>query len=134
MKKLLTLAVLSLFCSQALALSVIVHPSNAASLDQRAISKIFLGKLKEFPNGNKAVPISLSEGNKTQQAFVENVLKKSPNQLTAYWSKLLFTGKGQPPKQVGGDAEMIALIAANPNMIGFIEGAGDSSVKVIGSF
>ena len=134
MKKLILLFASMLFASQAFAVTVIVHPSNAASLDKSSISRIFLGKAKSFPGGGAAVPITLAEGSAGSDAFNSNVLNKSASQLKAYWSKLVFTGKGTPPKSVANDAEMIALISANPNMIGFIEGGGDGSVKVVAEF
>jgi len=63
------------------------------------------------------------------------VLKKSASQLKAYWSKLLFTGKGTPPKEIGSDAEMVSLVASNPNMIGFVDAAAvNDSVKVVTRF
>ena len=131
MKKLATLLLAGTFSFNALAVTVIVHPSNGDALDQAAISRIFLGKAKSFPSGGAAVPI-------TQEAaadeFNEKVLNKSASQLKAYWSKLVFTGKGTPPKEVSTDAEMIALIASNPNMIGFIQGEADGSVKTVATF
>lgn len=131
MKKLLLTLLLSVFASQAFAVNIIVHPSNSAALDKQSISRIYLGKAKSFPGGGQAVPI---ENSSNAAEFNSNVLNKSDSQLKAYWSKLIFTGKGQPPKKVGTDAEVIALIAANPNMIGFIAGEGDGSVKVVGQF
>ena len=134
MKKLITLLFASLFSMHTFAVTVIVHPSNAASLDKSSISRIFLGKAKSFPGGGQAVPINLAEGSTGSKDFNSKVLNKSASQLKAYWSKLVFTGKGTPPKAVGNDAEMIALISANPNMIGFIEGGGDGSIKVVATF
>lgn len=134
MKK-ITLSVLLLLASfTSSAVTVIVHPSNGAALDEKTISRIFLGKAKSFPGGIKAVPIALPEGSSGAADFNSKVLKKSASQLKAYWSKQVFTGKGQPPKAVDNDAEMIALISANPNMIGFLEGSPDGSVKAVASF
>ena len=124
----------SLFAFNALAASVIVHPSNGDTLDDSAISRIFLGKSKSFPGGEQAVPINMAEGAAITENFNDKVLNKSSSQLKAYWSKLVFTGKGTPPATTDSDAEMITLISANPNMIGYIEGSGDGSVKVVKSF
>lgn len=132
MKKLILAFFISSLVSQAFGDNVIVHPSNTASLDEKSISRIFLGKAKSFPGGGQAVPITLEDA--TADTFSKKVLNKSPVQLKAYWSKLLFTGKGQPPRVVKNDAEMIELVAANPNMIGFISGEGDGTVKVVSSF
>lgn len=134
MKYLLLLLFTCFFSINAMAVSVIVHPSNGAALDKSSISRIFLGKAKSFPGGGQAVPINLADGSAGSSDFNSKVLNKSASQLKAYWSKLVFTGKGTPPKSVSNDAEMIALISANPNMIGFIEGGGDGSVKVVASF
>ena len=134
MKKTLIAAVLTMASMNALAGSVIVHPSNAAALDNSSIKRIFLGKSKSFPGGSAAVPISLAEGSAGANTFNKGMLGKSASQLKSYWAKLVFTGKATPPKSVANDAEVLALIAANPNMIGYIEGAGDGSVKVVASY
>lgn len=114
------------------AVTVIVHPSNADAINNKDIKKIFLGKSKKFPGGNHAVPITSDSLN---DEFTKTVLKKSPGQVKAYWSKLIFTGKGQAPKFVDSDADVIELISKNPNMIGYVENSAVTpDVKVIGTF
>ncbi len=135
MKK--TLIVVSLFISQlAFAeVAVIVHPSNANALDEAAVSKIFLGREKSFADGKSVVPLSLAENSPASTAFNDAVLKKSSSQLKAYWSKLVFTGKGTPPKEVATDEEMIKLVATNPSVIGYVDASKvDASVKVAMKF
>ncbi|MCL2919096.1 substrate-binding domain-containing protein [Shewanella litorisediminis] len=113
---------------------VVVHPSNGVTMDSGDISRIYLGKLKTFPGGGPVVPLDLKEGSSTRTAFVDKVLGKSESQLKAYWSKLVFSGQGQPPKSVD-DAEMLNLVASNPNMIGFVDAANvNDTVKVIARF
>ncbi len=112
--------------------AVIVHPSNAATLDADAVSKLFLGREKSFPGGAAAVPLALSDDAAATAEFNDKILKKPSSQLKAYWSKLIFTGKGTPPKEIASDAEMVKLISSNPNMIGFVDAkAVDGSVKVV---
>lgn len=112
--------------------AVIVHPSNANALTVEQVSKIFLGRDKTFPDGSQAVPAALADGNAATEAFNSSVLKKSASQLKSYWSKLVFTGKGTPPKEFGSDAELIQLIGSNPNLIGYVDAAAvDASVKVV---
>lgn len=121
------------FCGSLCAeVAVIVHPSNANTLTVDQVSKIFLGRDKTFPDGSQAVPAALADGSAATAAFNTTVLKKSASQLKSYWSKLVFTGKGTPPKEVASDAELIKLIAANPNLIGYVDAAAvDASVKVV---
>jgi ABC-type phosphate transport system substrate-binding protein len=116
-------------------IAVVVHPSNASAIDSSAISRIFLGKLKSFDGGGQAVPINQESSTGATDEFNSKVLNKSGSQLKSYWSKLVFTGKGTPPKVVANDAEVISLISANPNLIGYIDAAAvTGTVKVIAKF
>ena len=134
MKK-LTIALSSILLSfNALAVNVVVHPSNADSLDENTISRIFLGKAKTFPGGASATPIDQAEGSAAAEEFNSKVLNRSSSQLKAYWSKLVFTGKGTPPKAVADDAAVIEMVSKNPGMIGYIQGDGGGAVKVVASF
>ena len=135
MKKLIAFSAALLFCSSAFSgVVVVVHPSNGDALDKKAISKIFLGKSKKFPSGADATPLNLDSG-ATSADFTKSVLGKSESQIKAYWSKLLFTGKGQAPQSVGSDAEVVDMISKNPSMIGYVsDGASTDGVKVLATF
>lgn len=123
-----------IFATQANALSVIVHPSNANALDESTINRIFVGKAKAFPDGSQAVPLNQPESSEATSLFNSKVLNKSSSQLKAYWSKLVFTGKGTPPKEVMSDAEVAQLVASNPNMIGYVTDTAGANVKVVATF
>lgn len=113
-------------------ISVITNPGNGASLTEKQISKIFLGKAKKFPGGVEAVPVDQAEGSAARTEFHENVTHKSSSQLKSYWSRIVFTGKGQPPKEVGSDAEVVSLVSRNPDMIGYVDSSAvNDSVKVV---
>lgn len=137
MKKLFSSLVVScamlmpLVCAAEVA--VIVHPSAGFdSLTEDDIARLFLGKSKSFPNGAQAVPINQNEGAAAREAFNVAVCKKNASQYKAYWSQLVFTGKGTPPKDGGDDAGVKALVAANANMIGYVDASAvDASVKVV---
>jgi ABC-type phosphate transport system substrate-binding protein len=116
--------------------AVIVSANNGnGAMDKATVAKIFLGKSKSFPDGSQAVPVDQNEGAAPREAFNGAVLGKSASQLKSYWSRLIFTGKGTPPKQSGDDAAVKALVANNPNIIGYIDASAvDSSVKVVHKF
>lgn len=113
--------------------AVIVHPSSSVSaLTEDDVARIFLGKSKSFPGGGQAVPFNQTEGSATRDKFNEAVCKKNASQYKAYWSQLVFTGKGTPPKDVGDDAAVKAQVASNPNGIGYVDSSlVDASVKVV---
>ncbi len=134
MKNVFLLACLLLSGIASAEIAVIVHPSNANALDKTAITRIYTGKAKSFPNGEQAVPVNQADG-PTTDAFNKSVLNKSTNQLRAYWSKLIFTGKGAPPKVVNSEAEVMELVSSNPNIIGYVDAASvNGSVKVVAKF
>jgi ABC-type phosphate transport system substrate-binding protein len=112
-------------------IAVIIHPDNAASLDKSSIQKIFLGKKKSFSTGEKAIPLN-NNNESILTVFNKEIVKKNKKQLKAYWSKLVFTGKGTPPQEADSDSEVIELISNNPNLIGYIDASNvNDSVKVI---
>lgn len=124
---------LAMFSSTVFAeVAVIVNQTNGASVSKADITAIFLGKVKKFSDGSVAVPIV--SGGATSDEFNGKLLGKTSSQLKSYWSKLVFTGKANPPKKVPADT-VVKLIKTNVNMIGFVDSAGvTADVKVVGTF
>lgn len=114
-------------------ISIIVHPKNPmASMTIKEVTRIYLGKQKTFSNGERVVPLDVDRELQLHKNFYHRVVKKSDAQLKSYWSRLVFTGKAQPPKAVLDSVEVMTLVAADPNMIGYIEtDQVDDSVKVV---
>lgn len=115
--------------------SVVVHPSNTSSISDKDVSRIYLGKMKSFNGGGEVVPISQETGAPSRSDFNTKLLRKSNSQLKAYWSKLVFTGKNTPPKEVIDDAAVLKLVSENPSMIGYVDSASvTADVKVVHTF
>lgn len=113
--------------------AIIVNSSVAVSeITSDQAADIFLGKVDSLPNGTKMVPIDQEDAEKIRTEFYSKVVKKDAAQLNAYWSRLIFTGKGEPPKKVADNAEVIALVKSNPNIIGYVDAAAvNNTVKVL---
>ncbi|MBR9727043.1 phosphate ABC transporter substrate-binding protein [Shewanella intestini] len=128
MKKLLTVLALSLTCvTGANAAVVVIGHTSAADITLDEAKRAFLGR-----GDASTVVYELSEGNPTRSEFHDAVTGRSDSQLKAFWSKQVFTGKGNPPATVTDATTMKATIAANPNAIGYIDEADvDGTVKVI---
>jgi len=111
--------------------AVIVHPSNAANVSQDDISKLFMGRAKTFNDGKEAQAVNLVESAAARADFDQKVLGRSSSQMKAYWSKLVFTGKGTPPKELSSEQEVLDFVAKNPAAIGYISAeAVNATVKV----
>jgi ABC-type phosphate transport system substrate-binding protein len=111
---------------------VVSAKSDIASLTGEQVSAIYLGKTDKFPSGSTALPLDQASGSAVRGSFYDKVTGKSEAQVKAAWSRLVFSGKGTPPKEVANSAEVKKLVSTNPNTIGYIEkSAVDSSVKVV---
>ncbi len=112
--------------------AVVSAKSHIGPLSKSQVADIFLGRVNRFPDGGIAIPIDQREGSDARNLFYEDYAGKSPAQIKAFWSKIVFTGRGQPPKSVANEGELKKLIAANPAAIGYIDAAQvDATVRVV---
>ncbi len=119
------LAVSTAFAAQAADIVAVGAPS-AAALTKDQLSDVYLGRTQTL------VPYDLPESSAVRTDFYKKLTGKDPAQIKALWSRLTFTGKGQPPKELGDAAAVKKAVAADPKAIGYIEkSAVDSSVKVL---
>lgn len=101
-------------------LAVIVSKkSNLNEITKKELSKIFLAKTKSLPTGEKAITVELIN-KKNQTKFYKTISKKNEKQLKKYWAKLIFTGRGQPPKKIKTIKELILFVQDNENAISYI--------------
>ncbi|HHH35203.1 MAG TPA: phosphate ABC transporter substrate-binding protein [Gammaproteobacteria bacterium] len=112
---------------------VIVSPdSSLDGLSKSQIKSVFLGKVKNLPNGEAAVPVNQAESSPVYDAFNQKVLGKSSAKVLQYWASRVFSGKGSPPEVVPDDKAVIEFVKSKKGAIGYIDSASaDDSVKVI---
>ncbi len=125
---------LSLGCSAAVSNVVVVvsAQSTVMVLSQSEIVDIFMGNTRVLPNGDKAMPIDQAEGSSIRDEFYAKFAGKSAAQMKAHWSRIIFTGRGHPPKEAALDGEAKKRIVDNPNAIGYLDPRlVDSSVRVL---
>jgi ABC-type phosphate transport system substrate-binding protein len=112
--------------------AVVSAESPVAALSKAQVADIFLGKATRFPDGTKAMPIDQAEGSAVRDEFYDKVAGKSAAQIKAYWSKIIFTGRGQPPPNVSDAVEMKKRLVENPAAIGYIDrDSVDESVRIV---
>ena len=112
--------------------TVVSARSSIVSLNARHVADIFLGKTSRFPDGTLAVPVDQQEDSPAREKFYAQLTGKSPAQVKAHWAKIIFTGRGQPPRQASTSTEAKRLVAENPNAIGYIDPSQvDGTVRVL---
>jgi ABC-type phosphate transport system substrate-binding protein len=125
---------LSLFANTNSIASVLVisNPKNELKLSKDEIKNIFLGKKKTFPDGNAAKPVDQTEDLPVRQEFYLKLADKTPAEIKAYWSDLIFSGYGSPPKSVGDNGAVKKFVQENENAVGYIDSKFlDSTVKTV---
>lgn len=114
-------------------LAIIVHPANSVTqINKSELSDLYLGRSEAFGNGLVAEPLEQSSQSPVRRHFIKAVLGMDEGALKSHWSKLMFSGKGQPPVTLADDAEIREAVATNRRAIGYInKNAVNGSVKVV---
>ncbi|MDB6061639.1 MAG: hypothetical protein JWM78_1742 [Verrucomicrobiaceae bacterium] len=110
---------------------VIVNPSVSVTATQAEAGDFFLGKSPTI-GGVALKAVDQESGSASRDTFYEKAAGKNASQLNAHWSRIVFTGKGQPPKAVGDDSQVKEAVAKDKTLIGYIDSSAlDSSVKKV---
>ena len=114
-------------------LVVIVSAKNPlTTLSENDVADIYLGRTSELPGGAQVTPIDQADDAAARAEFYRIVTGKSTAQLRAYWSKLIFTGRGQPPREAPDPATVKKLVANGANTIGYVDKSElDATVKAV---
>lgn len=113
---------------------VIVHASNPeTSVTKEELSRIFLKKSAQWPDGTRTQPVDLVDSSATRARFSQVVHGKDTSAIKAYWQKQIFSGRGVPPAELGSAAEAVKFVGANRGAVGYVAAgtAVGGSVKAI---
>ncbi|NGN96741.1 hypothetical protein G5S52_03445 [Grimontia sp. S25] len=103
---------------------MVVNAENPLSaLSSRQLVDLYMGRYNSYPNGESADTTDLPERSQERELFYRMLVGKSAAQVNAYWARLLFTGKSEPPQTVGSSDDVIALVRDNKNAIAYINEA-----------
>lgn len=118
--------------AQAEVVLILSTKSSVNELSLELAGEIFMGKRNTLPSGAKMQALDQAEGSVTRDNFYRLLAHRDSAQMTAYWARMIFTGKGQPPIESGDAASIKRFVAANPGLIGYIERSElDKTVKEV---
>lgn len=134
-RKLLCCLLLVLLAGAAAAAELVVVVSARSpitALRAEQVADIFLCEATRFPDGGEVVALDLPIGSSLRDDFYLKVANRTPALMKAYWTKKIFTGRGQPPRELPNSQAVRKLVADNPTLIGYIErSALDASVRPV---
>jgi hypothetical protein len=119
------ITLLGLLSKNALAeIAVIVDSSvSVDSVNVEQLERLYLDKPASIQASTRLTPVDQKKGSPLRKEFAEKVLGKTEGELSRYWSRLMFSGKGQPPREYDGDAAVIREVTGSPGKVGYIDSA-----------
>ena len=107
--------------------------NSETSVDERIIKDAFLGKPAHFSNGTEIKAIDRKESTTSvREKFYEEFVQKSLTQMKAYWSQIIFTGRGYPPPVADDLDSLKRTLKSMPGSITYIDASEkDPSLKVL---
>lgn len=103
-------------------IAIIAHPGTAATaLTPEQVAQLYMGRVKTLPGVGDTQMLDLPEGSPVRIEFAERVMGKTEQQLRTYWSRMIFTGKGYPPRALASPADVLRTVASTPGAIGFVD-------------
>jgi TonB family protein len=112
--------------AQARDVKVIANPSVKTDIISAAeIKRVFLEQNNSLQDGSHVEPVLERDG-PVHQAFLQDYLGKTDDDLQTYYRALVFTGRGSMPKELNSDAEVVAYVARTRGALGYVSTATDS--------
>ncbi len=133
-------SILAIFCLLSFApahadIAVIVNVNNPLqTISQNQVIDLYLGRSRSFPAGEYALVFDHPLNAKLRDRFFYKLTGMTPNQVSTYWSRLMFSGQVLPPRSLNGSEEVLNIVSRNAGAIGYVESDqldGNPNVKVI---
>ncbi|MDP2752382.1 MAG: hypothetical protein Q8O31_07255, partial [Rhodocyclaceae bacterium] len=96
------------------------------------VVNLFFGRHRQLPSGIPAIPLDQPSTSQERATFYAMLVGKNISEINAYWARLVFSGRMQPPRQTINSAELLSLVRDNRGAVGYIDRPKtDSRVKVV---
>ncbi len=95
------------------------------------IKSIFLGSKINWNDSSDLIFVTQKKST-CHELFLQKYINKTPSQYADYWKRQLFTGRGQAPKTMENDQEVITFVQQTKGAIGYVStDTGLDKVKVL---
>ncbi|HEX6160809.1 MAG TPA: hypothetical protein VF111_11625 [Thermoanaerobaculia bacterium] len=103
------------------AFRVVVHRNNpTVSITRAELSAIYMKRARSWRDGREIVPVDQPASSPVRARFSRAIHRKSVAYVTRYWQRLIFSGRGIPPRQLQNDAAVLELVKQHRDAIGYI--------------
>jgi TonB family protein len=95
---------------------------KADTISAAELKRVFLEEKISLADGTHVEPVLEKDG-PVHEAFLQEYLGISEDDLQTYYRALVFAGRGFTPKVLGSDAEVVAYVARTRGAIGYVSSA-----------
>lgn len=126
----------------ALLLPMIAAPAHADSvivvsdagvpvtaLSREDVADLFLGKRQITVEGLSLTPVDVDD-DELRAAFYQGVADMSGIRVNAYWSRLVFSAQGRPPRKVALDVAR-SLIKSQPGVVTYLPDGDADGLRIL---
>ncbi len=93
--------------------------SSITSLSRTDAEALFLGYAPLYNDRRGSTLVDAPPGPVREELY-QKLTGRTPAQINAHWSRLVFTGKGMPPQEARSVADAKEIIASGVNVIGYV--------------
>lgn len=111
---------------------VVSAKSGIERLSRAELVNIYMGRYRVLPGGRVAYPIDLPDTQPARAQFYRKLVGKDLSEINAYWARLVFSGKTNPPRQASHTAEAVEWIVSREGAVAYLErNRVDERLKVV---
>ncbi|WP_146071891.1 type 2 periplasmic-binding domain-containing protein [Marinobacterium lutimaris] len=113
-------------------LVVVSKDSTVNTISKRELVDLYMGRVHSLPDGSPVMKIDAPVDSPVRAAFYQALIGMKVSEVNAYWARLMFTGRATPPMSVTKSGDIAALLANNPNALGYLpEDSENENLKTI---
>ncbi|MFO1381125.1 MAG: hypothetical protein U1F63_12345 [Chitinivorax sp.] len=99
---------------------VLIGNGNVPKIDAETAVRLYTGRAIQVAGVN-VTPVNLKSGVRLRGQFLADLLGMDEERYVAYWTVRRYIGKGAPPRELEGSAEVIGYVQSTPGAIGYID-------------
>jgi ABC-type phosphate transport system substrate-binding protein len=102
--------------------ALVANPrAGIGRLTHDEVTNIYLGRYRRLASGTTAEPLDQPADSALRAAFYRQLVDKSLAEINAYWARLIFSGKTQPPHAVSSSEDALQRVARSPGALAYVE-------------
>lgn len=93
---------------------------TTGNITKDQLKDIYLGDKIYWSDRTKINTTLINHDSEFTNTFIEEVVKKTPDQFNRYWRRKLFSGRGLPPIKFNSTEDLISFVESNEGSIGVV--------------